>query len=510
MTTLGEKVTETIVNALGKGVESAGMAQHQDLKAMIAPRLEAYLAHLDKDSVEYKELAHLSSNTSPLDILLMVIGDAVGLIMSILDVGGPYRENIKHGIWGSYPTRYPEAVQIIAANMKGVVTDEDTSTYLRHLGYAEGPRMILQAAMQKPLQPDQAIDLYLRGDINAQKLLAKLAAAGLSVEDQGLAIKLMWRIPGVSDLIRMAVREAFTPEIAEKFGQYADFPPAFAEWALKQGLTTEWAQRYWAAHWELPSVNQGFEMLHRGVINQTDMELLLRAQDVMPFWRDKLTSIAYNPLTRVDVRRMYQLGIIDEAAVLKAYRDLGYNKENALRLTEFCKRYYGVEDDTEQVADREYTKSEILSGYRNGTLTGDQALGSLQDMGYSPDQAGFYLAQEDLKATQTLKAAYLARYQALYVAGILSADDVTTNLKALGIGDDEIKQNLAVWYLQRISQVQRPTKAELIRWLKAGIISQAIWESEMRLQGFSDRYISWYLAEISSQPAIAQQTEEVA
>jgi len=484
MTTLGEKVTETIVNALGKGVESAGMAQHQDLKAMIAPRLEAYLAHL-------------SSNTSPLDILLMVIGDAVGLIMSILDVGGPYRENIKHGIWGSYPTRYPEAVQIIAANMKGVVTDEDTSTYLRHLGYAEGPRMILQAAMQKPLQPDQAIDLYLRGDINAQRLLAKLAAAGLSVEDQGLAIKLMWRIPGVSDLIRMAVREAFTPEIAEKFGQYADFPPAFAEWALKQGLTTEWAQRYWAAHWDLPSPSQGFEMLHRGAISEADLDTLLRALDVMPFWRAPLKAIAFNPLTRVDVRRMYHLGVLTDAEVIKSYKDLGYNEENAQRMLEFTRQYYGPEDEDPEDTDREWTKAEVLDGYRKGILTTDQAREALQTMAYPDAKIDFYLSREDYKASNSRRQAYIDTYHSLFINGIVSAAEVSNALQTLGVSGTEIDDNLALWYLQQVQAVQRPTKAELIRWLKAGIISESEWTVEMRQYGYSDKYLEWYKADIA-------------
>ena len=52
-------------------------------------------------------------------------------------------------------------------------------------------------------------------------------------------------------------------------------------------------------------------MLHRGVIDTAELDMLLRAQDVMPFWRDRLTAIAYRPLTRVDVRRMYKQGVLN-------------------------------------------------------------------------------------------------------------------------------------------------------------------------------------------------------
>ncbi|GAH07016.1 unnamed protein product, partial [marine sediment metagenome] len=74
---------------------------------------------------------------------------------------------------------------------------------------------------------------------------------------------------------------------------YEDYPKPLETWAAKKGLSKEWSQRYWAAHWSLPSASQGFEMLHRGIINQSDLNMLLRALDVMPFWREKLTGIAY-------------------------------------------------------------------------------------------------------------------------------------------------------------------------------------------------------------------------
>jgi hypothetical protein len=137
----------------------------------------------------------------------------------------------------------------------------------------------------------------------------------------------------------MAVREAFTPAIAARFGQYEDLPPDFVEWVGKKGLSKEWASRYWAAHWSLPSPQQGFEMLHRGVIGIDDVNMLMRALDIMPFWRDKLIQIAYRPLSRVDVRRMFALGVLNVSGVRRAYTDIGYNDYNADLMTQFTIKY---------------------------------------------------------------------------------------------------------------------------------------------------------------------------
>jgi len=139
----------------------------------------------------------------------------------------------------------------------------------------------------------------------------------------------------VQDLITMSVREVFSPDIAQKFGQFEDFPADFATYAKQQGVSDEWAKRYWAAHWVLPSITMAFDMLHRGVIDQATINQLLRAQDIMPFWRDKITAISYNPYTRVDVRRMHKAGVLSEDEVLTAYKDLGYDDVKALKMTDF-------------------------------------------------------------------------------------------------------------------------------------------------------------------------------
>ncbi|GAJ02030.1 unnamed protein product, partial [marine sediment metagenome] len=184
-----------------------------------------------------------------------------------------------------------------------------------HPSYAEG---YYQSILTKPASED-IIAFELRRDPSLSNLSNELLRIGIHDNYHDLYKELAYQIPPVADIITMAVREAFTPSIAARFGQYQDLPPDFVEWAGKKGLSKEWAERYWAAHWSLPSPQQGFEMLHRGVIGMDDLNMLMRALDIMPFWRDKLVEIAYRPLSRVDVRRMFKLGVLDVSGVRKAY-----------------------------------------------------------------------------------------------------------------------------------------------------------------------------------------------
>ncbi|GAI28470.1 unnamed protein product, partial [marine sediment metagenome] len=56
-----------------------------------------------------------------------------------------------------------------------------------------------------------------------------------------------------------------------------EYPPEYEEAAKKAGLPPEQAENYWASHWVLPSILQGYEMLHRNVIGSEELGDLFKA-----------------------------------------------------------------------------------------------------------------------------------------------------------------------------------------------------------------------------------------
>ncbi|GAI98193.1 unnamed protein product, partial [marine sediment metagenome] len=229
----------------------------------------------------------------------------------------------------------PNAMLLVQGNLYQQKSTDDILSDISiadiHPKYAQ---TYLDAILTKPASQD-IIAYELRQDPELSNLDKQLKRIGIHDNYLPLYKELAYQIPPVADIITMAVREAFTPAIAEKFGQYEDYPPDLETWAEKKGLSREWSERYWAAHWSLPSAGQGFEMLHRGLINYNELDMLLRALDVMPFWREKLTGIAYRRLSRVDIRRMYGVGVLDEKEVYEAYLELGYNERDARRMSDF-------------------------------------------------------------------------------------------------------------------------------------------------------------------------------
>ncbi|KKN36993.1 hypothetical protein LCGC14_0768040 [marine sediment metagenome] len=214
-----------------------------------------------------------------------------------------------------------------------------------------------------------------------------LGRSGFDAANIELQKALYEEIPGPTDLVRMGVREVFTPEIAERFGQFEDLPPAFVDWMGRQGYTEEWSRNFWAAHWDLPSITQGFAMFHRDVIPEEELQVLLRALDVMPYWREKLTDIAYRVITRVDVRRMYAEGVFDRDQVKRVYQDLGYKPEDAEALTEFVVLRYPPKGAETADDLRSVTVTTIKQALARRLITEDDALDGLQELDYAPGDA---------------------------------------------------------------------------------------------------------------------------
>jgi len=236
-----------------------------------------------------------------------------------------------------------------------------------------------------------------RGFIDEGTAEDHLSRMGYSGSAKQAILELRNIIPGPTDLVRMAVREVFNPQLRSELTLDAEFPEPFAQFAALQGISEEWAGNYWAAHWDLPSPSQGYEMLHRGLITEQQLADLLKALDYAPVWRDKLQAISYNPITRVDLRRLYKMGIIDEAQVKDGYRALGYNDERAGWLTEFTKRYYGPDEGGELKEFADLAQSTIRLGYRRHVLSRDDALDKLVEAGYSEDVADFLLTLDDVQ-----------------------------------------------------------------------------------------------------------------
>jgi gas vesicle protein len=439
----------------------------------------------------------------------------------------------------------------ITAVYKGLWSDKEYLENARISGMNSARAKTALEANRSLPSPGQTQQLFLRGEIDESEHDNNLKAYGFSQQHINEIKSLYAVIPPLTDIITMAVKEAFSPDVAKRFGQYEDLPPAFIGWAKKQGLSEEWAGRYWASHWDLPSPNMGFEMYQRGIVNREDLQLLLKALDIMPFWREKLIELAYNPLTRVDIRRMYKMGVITEEQVYKFHTDIGYSPANARLLTDFTKRYSAPEDESQQDQFTELARGTYSSAYKNliisteeyrtflqglkyadqdiellislddyaiedrnklfdpvsyrkdylklvtqaynrGLFNRSDALPMLVELGFTDDQAELELSLLDYNRQLSVKDTLLTQLHNQYVGFMIDDGELHNLLDTFGFYSSEVDRLIEEWGIERSYRDKRPSLSDLKGFYNKGLISLDNLLDEIRGMGYHERYIGLY------------------
>lgn len=393
--------------------------------------------------------------------------------------------------------------ELVNAARRGVINVNEFVIRAQQIGISETDAKIALAGADYLFPPEVVIDAWRRGffkEGERNDLFDDLRAQGWTDERIAILKQVTEQFPPAQDLIRFAVREVFSPDIAEKFGLFEDFPPQFLEQAKKAGLSEEVAKWYWASHWDLPSPTQGFDMLQRGIINEDELKLLLRSLDIMPYWRERLVKLSYSPFTRVDVRRMYKLGVLNREEVTKSYMDLGYNRERAEKLTDFTIKEVeaGLDEDMtdDERQKKEFsglTRSNIISAYQDRIITRDKASEYLDFIGLQQQVIDFYLLLADYEVEQQNNKFKLENIKETYIAGGMSRTEAIEALGKMNIVADYQEKLLGDWDEAISRKNKQPTKDDLESFFKGKIITEDEFRDEMSRLGYSRRYIEWYV-----------------
>lgn len=353
-------------------------------------------------------------------------------------------------------------------------------------GISEDDIKLMIVSSYATYAPDVIRVLYQRKVIDEAKMFERMRELGFT----DTRIKEMvagWPvIPGPQDLFWMVGKEAFEPAAIEMMGLGDEFPQEQVKWLEAQGVSREWALKYWYAHWDQPSIGQGFEMLHRGKIDLKALDMLFRTVEIPPFWREKLTAIAYNVYTRVDVRRMYQSGILSDQQVYENYLDLGYDHEHARNLTLWTIAEYQEEN-------KELTRSQIMNAYQRRAISRAAAGKAIKAMGYTDDQTEFMLSLEDLKYEQSLQEDMIKNIEDRYVNNLIDKLDAQTQLSKLAMPGEQVRILIDRWDIKVYKDKKLPSKTDLGKWYLAKVINEDGYREQMKKLGYSFWQIDKYL-----------------
>jgi len=277
------------------------------------------------------------------------------------------------------------------------------------------------------------IDAYRREVIDQSKVRDELHKLGYSDDNINILLETTRYKPSPPEVAEWARREAFQDDYIQEFGGDVEYPPEMNKLAKMIGADYDplgnkesLLQYYWRAHWQIPSLQMGFDMYHRGIINDEQLNNLFIAADVMPGWRERLKQLSYNLPTRVDVRRMFRIGVIDADDVYNFYIKLGYSEEDAIALRDFTVIY-----ESEEATN--LTKSQILNAFKEAVIDKNTCEQLLEEIGVSEYDRTFLINNAELEIEQTKEKQRIESIRARFRAGIIDTNEMIIELDSLNL-----------------------------------------------------------------------------
>ena len=302
------------------------------------------------------------------------------------------------------------------------------------------------------------------------------------------------------DLIVFLIREVFNPTIRKQYEQDADFPEAAYSEFAKVGISKELALDYWAAHWKLPSVEQGFEMMFRYrpedrefweteakeigldtaqlATTQDDMRSLLKTNDTMKFWREKTLGIAFRPLTLRMLQQQVRLRILDRKHTEYQYRKMGYSNNDAKNNTSFSFLYESLGDWSDMLKNSQITESEIRAEMKEWNVP-DHIQNIIWTRKLEP------LTESQVTKEKEISVVYLKKG---FQIGQLKRDEVLEGLKLLKYAEKAAKFMVEIWSFELedgTSKSKQLSKAEHLKQFSLGIDTEQQTETNLTSIGYT-------------------------
>ena len=424
----------------------------------------------------------------------MMIGAAMGLSTSAYGWGSQQISALDS--WQLLPL--PEALK---GYHRGTVTEVQLDEVLDKMGFHDWQWPLLKALSEERLDPMTISAIWLRDPTAYEHLWKDMSDQGFDQERIDVLKELTKVVPPLADMVRFADYSGFDPAVIAAWKEYYTAPSWIREPFALLGVSDDWANKYWFSHWRQPGRYELEEMLHRKIIDADAVKLAYKTMGYSDYWQDAMLARSYEPFTRVDVRRMHKLGLLDESELQRSYEDIGFDHEKAAKMVEFTLLYNADPEAAEQTPDdvikakeRDLTKTDLLRGFRDGLLKEAEARTNLTAMGYDDADVEYYIVRVayDIETSEIEKE--LDYYHDAYTRSIKTRTEVVTALGQLNLPSAHTDKLIREWDMEKEVKISRPTKAELLAFWRKAIITDAELRAELQAHGYTEKYIAWYIA----------------
>lgn len=433
----------------------------------------------------------------PFPAIAVVAGVALGTLATVMNVFPPFQRWLMYTSNNIMANAIPAEADLIRARYLGDVTPEQFSADMKRWGYASDYAELMFTNARSLPGLDDLVVLHWRGHISQSDLETRAGQLGFEPEIVDLYQKRREFYPGPADLVSFQAREVFEEDAVRRYGLDAEFEKLDLSAFHKAGMSDEQIRWYWRAHWQHPSWTQVQEFLHRGKMTEEEVEEWFRLVEIPPFWRQKFIETSYNPYTRVDARRMLNLGVIDRGEVKRNYLDQGYNEEKAENMTLLAEALQAGGDET---GGKDLTRAVLTKGYRQGMMTGKAFEKALKATGYDRQEAGFLRSLEDEDEYQDALKEQIGLIIDRLVRGDIDEVEAANLLATYGLPDEKITTILNRATQRKENLIAMPAKSDVKNWLKHEVITEEEAREILAFLQYPSRYIDFFIRDWGGGP----------
>lgn len=440
--------------------------------------------------------------------------------------GKPQQDDAKFNtfLWNKvYESSWPipDLSTAYIAKNRELISQQRFDLYKKRHGDKTNLFDFMSAYLRPHLTPIDLIAIYNRGLIDRDMLDRVLVEFyGYDEWDRTKMVQMSSLIPPPTDVIRFAVREAFNPQQVAALGLDLEYNenPQYRILAEKLGLKTlteancpgigqpfDVAKAYWRAHWDYPSNQQTYEMLHRlrperiGKYQAEfpditpfvlrDLNNVLKANDVLPQFRDKLAAINSHVVTRLDLQRVYNYGQFDENEVFEQYRDYGYLEDDARALTNVAmerKKEFLKQQKRKRFSPyAEKFSRELQSSYLSGAINEATLKAGLAKVYDDDELVQLIVSGLNVKLNTDYVKEYVKSIRSNYMMGGIAFDNLRDALSQAGLTSGAVNRYADLWFRQLTQRRKVASTEKLLSWYRYALIDAT--EAQIRLRNLGWR-----------------------
>jgi hypothetical protein len=431
--------------------------------------------------------------------------------------------------WAKLP-----ALQIILQMFRlGIISQQDYTTFAARAGYKDDVIRGVFEKQSSPLPSGAVFDLWNRGVINDATANSHLRSAGFVTDTDRFALaSLRFNNPTVTSTIRYVVNAVANQTANRLLGLDLEKPQAVDDASAANGynqptitvqvpngnpFTLSPGDGEWLSHWRIPSVTEAAIVKRQltpgriaalkavGVdvepVTQEQVDAIGVASNTPPNWRAYEQSRTWEvvPIRYAGLARTQ--GTITHQQFLDSLSQMGYLPNDARAIADaYAQRQFDKDHPwLARVTNQYVTRgiNAIIQGFQEGHVTRQQAIQRLNTYEFGEGEASTILdvAAQEV-ANKAISVAITATHKA-FLTGEFAVPQIAGHLAQIGIVEPMITHYIALWQLDMtVSQRHLATK-EIQALAENGIITNAVAQQRLINLGWSQPDLVLLMSEIA-------------